>query len=150
MNCVKILKRLKTSRAVARKSRYSFIVNSLVSITKTFRKKNFAGSFGFSKSQRKWGRRSAREKSANENCRCGNVCSYNGNLELSCFFVLKRDMKISQVTFTKRNLCVHKILPQLIRYKFQLVLTFIYGFVNTYPNSINNFCFSFLQQFHRL
>ena len=44
----------------------SFIVNSLVSITKTFRKKNFAGSFGFSKSQRKWGRRSAREKSANK------------------------------------------------------------------------------------
>lgn len=67
-------------KEAVRRSRRSFFVSSLVSITKIFRKKKFVCSFGFYKSQRKWGRRSARESNGNENCRFGNECSCNGSV----------------------------------------------------------------------
>jgi hypothetical protein len=44
------------------KSWLSFTASSLVSTTKICQTKNFAGSFVFSKSQRKWERLSARGK----------------------------------------------------------------------------------------
>lgn len=47
------LEAVENFKGAVRKNRRSFIVNNSVSITKIFRKKNFAGSFGFSKSQRK-------------------------------------------------------------------------------------------------
>ena len=44
----------------------SFTASSLVSTIKTCQKKNFAGSFVFSKNQRKWERQSARGKNGKE------------------------------------------------------------------------------------
>ena len=44
----------------------SFTASSLVSTIKTCQKKNFAGSFVFSKNQRKWERLSARGKNGKE------------------------------------------------------------------------------------
>ena len=44
----------------------SFTASSLVSTIKTCQKKNFAGSFVFSKNQRKWERQSVRGKNGKE------------------------------------------------------------------------------------
>ena len=77
------LEAVENSKAAVRKKWHCFTVSSSVSITKIFRKKNFAGSFVFSKSQRRWGRRSAREKSGNKNCRCRNWCSCSGSFRFS-------------------------------------------------------------------
>ena len=48
------------------KAGQSFTASSSVSTIKICRKKNFAGSFGFSKNQRKWERLSARGKNGNK------------------------------------------------------------------------------------
>ncbi len=48
------------------KSWSSFIASNSVSTIKICRKKNSAGSFGFSKNQRKWERLSARGKNGNK------------------------------------------------------------------------------------
>ena len=48
------------------KSWLSFTASSLVSTIKICQTKNFAGSFGFSKNQRKWERLSARGKNGNK------------------------------------------------------------------------------------
>ena len=48
------------------KSWLSFTASSLVSTIKICQTKNFAGSFGFSKNQRKWERLSARGKNGKE------------------------------------------------------------------------------------
>ena len=62
----KIWKLSKISKAVGMKSWLFFTVSSLVSTIKICQTKNFAGSFVFSKSQRKWERLSARGKNDKE------------------------------------------------------------------------------------
>ena len=54
------------SRVAGMKSSLYFTASSLASTIKICQTKNFAGSFGFSKSQRKWERLSAREKNDKE------------------------------------------------------------------------------------
>ena len=54
------------SRVAGMKSSLYFTASSLVSTIKICQTKNFAGSFGFSKSQRKWERLSARGKNGKE------------------------------------------------------------------------------------
>ena len=54
------------SRVAGMKSSLYFTASSLVSTIKNCQTKNFAGSFGFSKSQRKWERLSARGKNDKE------------------------------------------------------------------------------------
>ena len=54
------------SRAAGMKSSLYFTASSLASTIKICQTKNFAGSFGFSKSQRKWERLSARGKNGKE------------------------------------------------------------------------------------
>ena len=61
-----IRKRSKNSRVVGMKSWSSLIASNSVSTIKICRKKNSAGSFGFSKNQRKWERLSARGKNGNK------------------------------------------------------------------------------------
>jgi len=53
-------------RAAVWKNWQCFTASSSVSTTKIYRKKNFAGSFGFYKNQRKWERLSARGKNGNK------------------------------------------------------------------------------------
>ena len=62
----KIWKLSKISKAVGMKSWLFFTASSLVSTIKICQTKNFAGSFVFSKSQRKWERLSARGKNGKE------------------------------------------------------------------------------------
>ena len=62
----KIWKLSKISKAVGMKSWLFFTVSSLVSTIKICQTKNFAGSFVFSKSQRKWEHLSARGKNDKE------------------------------------------------------------------------------------
>ena len=60
------LEAVENSRQVEMKNWLSFTASSLVSTIKTCQKKNFAGSFVFSKNQRKWERLSARGKNGKE------------------------------------------------------------------------------------
>ena len=60
------LEAVENSRVVGMKSWSSFIASNSVSTIKICRKKNSAGSFGFSKNQRKWERLSARGKNGKE------------------------------------------------------------------------------------
>ena len=81
----KYWKRSKISRAAGMKSWLSFTASNLVSTIKICQMKNFAGSFGFSKNQRKWERLSARGKTVKKTavawlgclpCSSGSCCGY--------------------------------------------------------------------------
>ena len=79
------LEAVENSRAAGMKSWLSFTASNLVSTIKICQMKNFAGSFGFSKNQRKWERLSARGKNGKKTavawlgclpCSSGSCCGY--------------------------------------------------------------------------